>query len=104
MAPEPNAVIESLAQAQHFIWLNEMRRKGWKFGIETNETDKVHAWLVIWDGIPEKARAEYRMRVRMIPKIVRAAGLALVEDIGAQAEGKTIIATTEKRGRDGSNI
>jgi hypothetical protein len=70
--------VETLAKLEHQRWTAERKRQGWTFGRERDDDRRTHPDLQDWSLLDETAREKDRNAVRAIPRILRAAGFAVV--------------------------
>jgi hypothetical protein len=70
--------IESLARLEHARWLAERKFAGWKYDPMRNDSLKLHPSMVPYLELPESEKEKDREAVRIIPDVMRGAGLRLV--------------------------
>ena len=66
--------IESMAEAAHQVWMEGKIRDGWKYGVVTDKTAKIHSCLVPYKDLSEADKESDRDLVRGIPVILEKAG------------------------------
>jgi hypothetical protein len=74
-----NYEIEILAEKEHFRWVKQKRKNGWRFGSPTDKAKKLHQDLVPWTQLDESAKEKDRLMIRAIPQIVDQAGYIIVK-------------------------
>jgi len=68
------AEIETLARHEHDLWMREKRERGWRYGSERNEENKIHPCLVSWYDLPPDEKAKDESFSRQIPTVMANAG------------------------------
>jgi hypothetical protein len=74
-APEE---IELLAQQEHIRWTDELMKRGWVYGIKTNDKLKVHDCLIPWELVPEYQKEKDRNAIQMLPSILAKVNLKII--------------------------
>lgn len=72
--------LEKIAILEHDRWIEEKKRKGWKWGSERNEERKIHPSMVPWAQLPESEKKKDRIAVEIIPSIMAEVGFEIVRE------------------------
>jgi len=70
--------IELLAEAEHIGWMAFLHSRGWTYGKERCEKEKLHPALMAYVDLSEQEKGKDRDSVRNYSKIVRIAGFRIV--------------------------
>jgi hypothetical protein len=70
--------IEFLAQKEHGLWVDERVRKGWVFGKDRDDQQKIHDCIIPWVELSETQREKDRNAVRALPVILAKVFLKIV--------------------------
>lgn len=71
-------LLETLAEAAHEVFCDDLRAKGYKYGPITRESKKVHSSLKPYAELPENEKEQNRSNVRDIPNKLASVGYALL--------------------------
>lgn len=71
-------LLENLAETAHEIFCEHLKKRGYKYGPETREEEKVHSSLRRYRDLPENEREQNRSNVRDIPNKLARVGCAMV--------------------------
>ncbi|MBF0527603.1 MAG: hypothetical protein HQK56_21195, partial [Deltaproteobacteria bacterium] len=71
------SLIEVLAEEEHDLWMEHKRLQGWRYGVERNDSKKIHNCLVPYRDLKETDRKKDRNAVRNFPKIAKEAGFKI---------------------------
>ena len=72
--------IETMAELEHARWCVYQHAKGWRYGPQRSDADKLHNLLVPWKDLLEEDRDYDRVMVSTRPTILAAVGFRLVRD------------------------
>jgi len=70
--------VEFLAEKEHGQWVNERLRKGWTYGKNRDDQQKIHDCIVPWEQLPEAQRQKDRNAVRALPAVLAKVYLKIV--------------------------
>ena len=70
--------VEILARLAHERWLDERRRRGWRFGSQRDDVRKLHRDIVPWEKLSDDRREIDRYMMREFPRVLASLGLVLV--------------------------
>jgi hypothetical protein len=71
-------LLETLAEAAHEVFCDDLRAKGYKYGPVTRDSKKVHSSLKPYADLPENEKEQNRNNVRDIPNKLASVGYALL--------------------------
>ncbi|MBF0552691.1 MAG: AAA family ATPase, partial [Deltaproteobacteria bacterium] len=71
------SLIEILAEEEHDLWMEHKRLQGWSYGVERNDSKKIHNCLVPCRDLKETDRKKDRNAVRAFPEIAEMAGFKI---------------------------
>lgn len=71
-------LLETLAEAHHRIFCENMRKKGYRPGPVTDEEQKTHSALIPYEDLPEDEKAQNRAAVRDIPNKLARSGYIMI--------------------------
>ena len=70
--------MEKLAEAAHEIFCDDLRAKGYKYGLLTQKSKKMHSSLMPYHELPENEKEQNRNYVRDIPSKLASIGYSLL--------------------------
>jgi hypothetical protein len=62
--------IDYLAQMAHEKWRHEKELKGWVYGVQQDNENKIHNCIMPWEQLPEELKAVDRGTMKAIPEIL----------------------------------
>jgi len=71
------ALTELLAKNTHEVWAKQRLAEGWKYGIERNDTEKLHPCLVPYEDLPEREKEYDRNTAMETLKIIESLGFKI---------------------------
>ena len=71
-------LLETLAEAAHEVFCDDLRAKGYRYGPVTRDSKKVHSSLKSYADLPENEKEQNRNNVRDIPNKLASVGYALL--------------------------
>jgi hypothetical protein len=72
------SILETLAEAAHLVFCEEMKRRGFHYGPITDEKRKTHNALMSYADLPEDLKEANRQNVRDIPNKLAVAGYIMI--------------------------
>jgi hypothetical protein len=81
-------LLERLAEAAHKVFREEMEKKGYRRGVETNKQLKTHKSLVDYGALPPNEKEQNRDNVRDIPAKLARVGFAMLPAVGSRKSDK----------------
>jgi hypothetical protein len=105
------AIIDTLAAAEHRRWVASRAIAGWRFGETQSEPERTHPSMVAWADLTEAEREKDRAVIRELPAVLRAAGLGLqpLHSLSlprgglTESEADALVADAEHRAREMGN-
>jgi len=70
--------VEFLAEKEHEQWVNERLKKGWVYGRDRDDQQKIHDCIIPWEQLPEAQRQKDRNAVRALPGVLAKVYLKIV--------------------------
>jgi hypothetical protein len=67
-------LLEKLAIAAHEVWCEGLKRRGYRYGNETDNDQKTHWYLIPYEELPEDVKEQNRLNVRDIANKLSHAG------------------------------
>lgn len=71
-------ILEKLAAAAHQVFFEHMQEQGYKYGDITNDIEKTHSSLVLFDQLPDDEKNQNRDLVRDIAKKLAGTGFIMI--------------------------
>ena len=75
----PGDDLETLAEFEHKVWMQEKLQAGFRLGTPTDDDPLQNEYLVDWENVSDSIRQADRDLIRGIPKILAKAGYAIVK-------------------------
>jgi hypothetical protein len=72
--------VEMLAAMEHERWMEERKRRGWRWGPETDHVRRLNKFMVPYDELPENVKDYDRDPVRRLPGNLARMGFALARE------------------------
>ncbi|MGA2120481.1 MAG: RyR domain-containing protein [Methanoregula sp.] len=69
---------EFLAEKEHRQWVNERLKKGWTYGKNRDDQQKIHDCIIPWEQLPEAQRQKDRNAVQALPGVLAKVYLKIV--------------------------
>ena len=69
--------VEAMAQLEHQMWCQEMRKLGWQHGPERSKKQLTNPDLVAWDELPAEEIFKNKNFIRRLPKVLARAGFQI---------------------------
>ncbi|MGB7789484.1 RyR domain-containing protein [Methanoregula sp.] len=70
--------VEFLAEKEHERWVEERVRKGWAYGKDRDDQQKIHGCIVPWEQLSETQRQKDQNAVRALPAILAKVYLKII--------------------------
>jgi hypothetical protein len=55
-AAAKETIQQAMERQNHNKWISEQQNKGWRFGLDFDQTNKTHPAMRPWDDLPESYR------------------------------------------------
>jgi hypothetical protein len=75
--------IETLAMLEHDRWVNEKLSRGWKYGPDIDEKQRIHNCIVPWEQLSDHQKEKDRNAVRSLPRVLAKVRLKTVRFAGS---------------------
>lgn len=73
-------LVEKLAEAVHNEWVEERRRKGWRYGAQRDDINRLHPCLVPYDELSDEERDVDRRTVIATLKTIKRLGYKITKE------------------------
>jgi len=70
--------VEFLAEKEHERWVEERVRKGWVYGMDRDDQQKIHGCIVPWEQLSETQRQKDQNAIRALPAILAKVYLKII--------------------------
>lgn len=70
-----DSLVERLAESEHRRWMQQRTTAGWTYAPVRDDGAKHHPLLVPYSDLPEAQKDHDRQPIRLLPELLRAAGL-----------------------------
>lgn len=74
---------ETLARQEHDRWVNEKLSRGWTYGSEIDEKQRIHNCIMPWEQLSDSQKEKDRNAVRYLPRVLAKVRLKIVRFAGS---------------------